>query len=136
MATSTVFIGVSCDSLPRPPAVAGALPATFGPFLDPRVGPRGRAMTARTLRQARQLPLPHGLRTELQAARAALRGTMKDFTVLTDDPYRMDTPAKHRDAEWFAELIGDRQIHNRGAHYIALGTVKPDGSAYVNDDKN
>ena len=27
---------------------------------------------------------------------------MKDLTVLDNDPYRLDTPATHRDGKWFA----------------------------------
>ena len=30
---------------------------------------------------------------------------MKDLTVLDNDPYRLDTPANHRDGKWFAGQI-------------------------------
>lgn len=68
---------------------------------------------------------------------------MKDLTVLApqNDPFRVDTPARHRDGEWFAitaaELgLGSRKIHLRGLHYMVLGRPKPDGSAYRNTDED
>lgn len=66
---------------------------------------------------------------------------MKDLTVLKDarDPFRLDTPANHRDGSWLAEMmapLGGRKIHPRGLHYMVLGQTKPDGSTYVNDDAN
>jgi hypothetical protein len=61
---------------------------------------------------------------------------MEDFTVLEEDPYRFDTDTHHREAAWFAALIGSREIHCRGAHYIAIGTTKPDGDTYINNEKN
>jgi hypothetical protein len=48
---------------------------------------------------------------------------LQDLTVLTNDPYRFNTPTHRRNAEWFAEQI-DRflqpyaKIHNRGVHYV------------------
>jgi hypothetical protein len=68
--------------------------------------------------------------------------SMSDLTVLSAqrDPFRFDTPANHRDAQWLAEkveqLVGDRKVHLRGLHYVLLGQVKPDGSTYVNDEAN
>jgi hypothetical protein len=71
---------------------------------------------------------------------------MKALTVLAvqNDPFRVDTPAGHRDGRWLAdvvaELLGDRRIHLRGLHYaITMHTspiTKPNGEPYVNDDKN
>ena len=57
------------------------------------------------------------------------------------DPFRLDTPAMHRDGQWLADTaaslgLGDRRIHLRGLHYMILGQRKPDGSIYVNDDAN
>jgi len=70
---------------------------------------------------------------------------MKALTVLAvqNDPFRVDTPAGHRDGRWLAdvvaELLGDRRIHLRGLHYaITMHTspiTKPNGERYVNDDK-
>jgi hypothetical protein len=67
--------------------------------------------------------------------------SLKDLTVLAtqNDPFRVDTPARHRDGEWLAitarELgLGDRQIHLRGLHYMVLGRTKPDGTEYANTD--
>lgn len=66
---------------------------------------------------------------------------LKDLTVLAaqNDPFRLDTPARHRDGEWLAitaaELgLGDRKIHLRGLHYMVLGRPKPDGTPYSNTD--
>jgi hypothetical protein len=78
------------------------------------------------------------LRETLEQACAEHGLNLKDLTVLDDknDPFRFDTPAGHRDAAWFAELLGDRTLHNRGGHYIALGTTKPASTKYQNTDKD
>jgi hypothetical protein len=61
-------------------------------------------------------------RTLKQVAREE-RCPLKDLTVLAskNDPFRVDTPAGHRDGQWLAdvvrELIGDKRIHLRGVHY-------------------
>jgi hypothetical protein len=66
---------------------------------------------------------------------------LKDLTVLTNDPFRIDTPVNHRLGRWLAtttqtlELDG-RKIHNRGLHYRFLGQPKPDGTVYVSDDQS
>ncbi len=56
------------------------------------------------------------------------------------DPFRVDTPANHRDAQWLAEQVterlGYRTVHLRGLHYVLLGSIKPDGSQYVNNEAN
>ena len=80
------------------------------------------------------------LRTALEAARREERCSLADLTVLVNDPYRLDTPAGHRDGAWVAEqlerAIGSyRRIHWRGLHYaiVAAGDViKPDGEPYRN----
>jgi hypothetical protein len=68
---------------------------------------------------------------------------MKDLTVLAsaNDPYRFDTPARHRDAEWLVEQIDRlnlrRPIHLRGLHYILASSadaVRPNGQRYINDE--
>ncbi len=68
---------------------------------------------------------------------------MTDLTVLAaqNDPFRVDTPARHRDGEWLAttaqELgLGDRKIHLRGLHYMVLGRPRPDGTPYTNTDED
>ena len=67
---------------------------------------------------------------------------MGRLTVLSSqrDPFRVDTPANHRDAQWLAEQVterlGYRTVHLRGLHYVLLGSIKPDGSQYVNNEAN
>ena len=62
------------------------------------------------------------------------------MTVLADDPFRQDTPAKHRDARWLAEAVADliprgQKIHFRGLHYAVLGRTMPKGGPYTSVDK-
>jgi hypothetical protein len=89
------------------------------------------------------------LRQALDNAIAEANGSklsMKDLTVLApqNDPFRIDTPANHRDSKWLADVIADLgirgQIHLRGLHYaISMAPkpfTKPDGTRYVNDDRN
>jgi hypothetical protein len=85
------------------------------------------------------------LRLVLETARED-GATMAEMTVLAvqNDPYRRDTPAGHRDGEWFAEQVetvlsatGKSQIHLRGLHYAIVGAgniEKPDGRIYQNTD--
>src|SRR6478752_6435760 len=74
------------------------------------------------------------LRAELES----LGGSLKQWTVMSDqsDPFRMDTPANHRDGDWLARtmlrLSITQQIHDRGIHYAILGQPKPMGSVYTN----
>jgi hypothetical protein len=88
-----------------------------------------------------ELMAGRSLRRVLTDAAAASGCPMKDLTVLApkNDPFRVDTPAGHRDGKWLADTaaglgLGDRRIHLRGLHYMVLGRPKPDGSPYVNDD--
>ena len=80
---------------------------------------------------------PHPLRAALES----LGGSLSRWTVMKEesDPFRMDTPANHRDAEWLAGRITALRvplpIHVRGLHYALLGQTRPDGSEYVNTDK-
>ena len=69
---------------------------------------------------------------------------MKDLTVLDNDPYRLDTPANHRDGKWFAGQFArfvpgeSSTAHLRGLHYLitsAGDVLKPDGKLYVNLDE-
>jgi hypothetical protein len=84
------------------------------------------------------------LRQQLDEACAESGCSLKDLTVLAtqNDPYRLDTPAHHRDGEWLAINaqalgLGDRKIHLRGLHYMISTTgvdvLKPDGTAYRNN---
>ena len=82
------------------------------------------------------------LRRVLEDARAELRCSREALTVLQVDPYRLDTPANHRDGAWVAEQLDraigpHRRIHWRGLHYaiVARGDViKPNGETYLNTD--
>ena len=84
------------------------------------------------------------LRRVLEDAREESRCNRDALTVLQVDPYRLDTPANHRDGAWVAEqlerAIGPhRRIHWRGLHYaiVALGNViKPNGETYLNTDED
>lgn len=80
-----------------------------------------------------------GLRATLEAAMSKDGLKMADLTVLAtqNDPFRVDTPAGHRDGQWLAmhaEKLAGRRIHLRGLHYMVLGEKKPDGSPYTNTD--
>jgi len=64
---------------------------------------------------------------------------MAELTVLEKnyDPFRIDTPSRHRDGVWLANTsrdlgLGDRTIHLRGLHYMVIGRPKPDGTPYTN----
>ena len=81
------------------------------------------------------------LRAALDTVIAESGCSLADLTVLApkNDPFRLDTPARHRDGRWLAETaaelgLGDRKIHLRGLHYMVLGRPKPDGTPYLNDD--
>jgi hypothetical protein len=81
------------------------------------------------------------LRRLLEETAAAEGVPMKALTVLAaqNDPFRVDTPAGHRDGEWLAinarELgLGNRKIHLRGLHYMLLGRPKPNGTNYTNTE--
>ncbi len=84
------------------------------------------------------------LRRVLEDASREERCGRNKLTVLSThiDPYRLDTPAGHRDGAWLAEQLdravgGHRRIHWRGLHYaiVAAGdTRKPNGEVYRNDD--
>jgi hypothetical protein len=81
------------------------------------------------------------LRAALDKVIADQGCSLKDLTVLApqNDPFRVDTPARHRDGEWLAITardlgLGDRKIHLRGLHYMVIGRPKPDGTPYRNTD--
>ena len=83
------------------------------------------------------------LRRVLEDTRCEQRCSRNKLTVLSVqvDPYRLDTPAGHRDGAWLAKqlsrAVGDeRRIHWRGLHYaiVAPGDIlKPNGMVYRND---
>ncbi|HEV8279806.1 MAG TPA: hypothetical protein VGQ26_29520 [Streptosporangiaceae bacterium] len=82
------------------------------------------------------------LRAALEAVIAEQGCSLKDLTVLAtqNDPFRVDTPARHRDGEWLAitaqELgLDDRRIHLRGLHYMVIDRPKPDGAPYRNTEE-
>jgi hypothetical protein len=63
----------------------------------------------------------------LRAVLDAYGGNLKDLTVLApqNDPFRVDTPAGHRDGEWLANMLTKlgritEQHHLRGLHYILV----------------
>ena len=81
------------------------------------------------------------LRAQLKATADEFDCTLSDLTVLApqNDPFRVDTPARHRDGRWLAETarelgLGERTIHLRGLHYMLIGRPKPDGTPYTNTD--
>jgi hypothetical protein len=83
------------------------------------------------------------LRAALDDATGGNKRRLGKFTVLDvgNDPFRLDTPARHRDGQWLAEqaeALGftDRTIHLRGLHYAVLGRPKPDGTPYENTQQN
>jgi hypothetical protein len=90
----------------------------------------------------------HGvLRSVLEQARLDAGCSLSDLTALSAqvDPYRLDTPAGHRDGQWLAKhmdrLLGTtRSIHWRGLHYVFVSSkppiLKPDGTPYRNTDED
>ena len=86
----------------------------------------------------------HPLGLALDAAVAESGLARDDLTVLSQkyDPFRFDTPERHRDAAWFAELFNrlvapGETVHIRGFHYLLVsagGVAKPDGKAYENTE--
>ena len=81
------------------------------------------------------------LRQALDDAITAEGGSLKAYTVLApqNDPFRVDTPARHRDGAWLAITardlgLGDRRIHLRGLHYMVIGRPRPASTAYANTD--
>jgi hypothetical protein len=70
---------------------------------------------------------------------------MRDLTVLDkgNDPFRLDTPAHHRDGQWFRDRVNDlygsgAHFHLRGLHYriVARGDIAmPNGEPYINTHK-
>ena len=80
----------------------------------------------------------------VQAALADTRRPINDLMVMGGaDPYRLDTKAKHRDAQWFAAQVArfidpDKNIHQRGVFYacVSAGDLKlPDGTPFTNTEE-
>ena len=73
-------------------------------------------------------PQPGVLRSILERARLAAGCSLGELTALSAqvDPYRLDTPAGHRDGKWLAHHLeqgasGDsKRIHWRGLHYVLV----------------
>jgi hypothetical protein len=86
------------------------------------------------------------LRRTLEAARTHASCSLSDLTILSAqvDPYRLDTPAGHRDGAWLAKQLNraigrTRKIHWRGLHYILVvkaNVRKPNGEIYLNIDED
>lgn len=82
------------------------------------------------------------LRRKVEQVAADSGCSLAQLTVLAarNDPFRVDTPARHRDGEWLAVVkhkqVGSRRIHLRGLHYAILGETKPDGTPYTNTEEN
>ena len=86
------------------------------------------------------------LRRILETAAEEQEASLNDLTVLSAavDPYRIDTPANHRDGQWLAEqlvtIYGPTQrTHWRGLHYAIVtkgSIIKPDGDVFENTDDN
>jgi hypothetical protein len=86
------------------------------------------------------------LRSVLEAACAEAKCSAGALTVLAtqNDPFRVDTAARHRDGEWLALQaerlgLGHRKIHLRGLHYMLVSStalVKPNGAPYRNVEED
>jgi hypothetical protein len=81
-------------------------------------------------------PQHNGLRATLESTGVP----MQDVTVEApqNDPFRVDTDARHRDGAWLADNLVQLgvtgHIHIRGLHYILLDRPKPNGLPYSNTD--
>jgi hypothetical protein len=84
------------------------------------------------------------LRQVLESAASGAGCSLRALTVLSSqrDPYRLDTPAGHRDGKWFAQQVErflgrTARVHLRGLHYriSASADVRmPNGLPYTNTD--
>ena len=84
--------------------------------------------------------LPFRDRLKVIAAELSMRYT--DLKAIGRDPFKMDTPANHRDAQWLKtqadRFIKVDKLHPRAMHYALLsaGVRKPNGDVYLNLDAN
>jgi hypothetical protein len=85
------------------------------------------------------------LRVILEQACTEAKCSANALTVLAvqNDPFRVDTPARHRDGQWLAMYaerfrLGTRRIHLRGLHYMLVAgeAEKPDGLPYTNTEED
>jgi hypothetical protein len=86
------------------------------------------------------------LRRRIEAACELTGRSQDELTVLSKgiDPYRLDTPANHRDGKWVAEQLrigfGEKSTHWRGLHYSLVmrdrPVRKPDGNLYMNSEED
>ena len=80
----------------------------------------------------------------IKEAKADTGWSLDDLSAMSSqrDPYRRDTPANRRDAEWVAGMIdahvGTETVHPRGLHYIlvSLAPTKPNGLPYRNTEED
>ena len=111
-----------------------------------QAGRRRRVRRTTASPRLREIAGSGPLAAVMQAAMAETGRSMDDLTVMSEDadPYRLDTPAKHRDAQWFAAQVErfiapDKRIHVRGVFYacVSAGDVmKPDGEPFENTAEN
>jgi hypothetical protein len=86
------------------------------------------------------------LRQIMEVACDEHQASLSDLTVLSAavDPYRIDTPAGHRDGSWLAAQLSalygpTKRAHWRGLHYaiVADGKIrKPNGEIYLNTEED
>ena len=68
------------------------------------------------------------LRQILEQACGEAKCSANALTVLAtqNDPFRVDTPARHRDGQWLLPMhaerlgLGEHKVHLRGLHYMLL----------------
>jgi hypothetical protein len=109
-----------------------------------RAGRRIEVNLHRPLTKDSTLSATGKLRRVLVSACEETGYSLADLTVLSVqvDPYRLDTPAGHRDGKWAAALLkrlygSTRSAHWRGLHYaiVIKGRIrKPNGEIYRNAD--
>jgi hypothetical protein len=115
-----------------------------GPRPDQEARPAGTTTSTDSIQD--RAPLRQTLDDAIAEANGS-KLSMKDLTVLSPqvDPFRIDTPANHRDGQWLAEacatlglFTNGKTRHLRGLHYaisqVAFKIKRPDGSIYINND--
>jgi hypothetical protein len=81
------------------------------------------------------------LRQQITLASRENRCALEDLSLGPRDPYRLDTPAEHRNGKWFKEMVdaflpAGRTIHIRGLYYAIVASNRihlPNGVAFVNN---
>ncbi|MGA9676018.1 MAG: hypothetical protein WBR28_12480, partial [Mycobacterium sp.] len=82
----------------------------------------------------------HPLAFQVEKAIAKYSGKKSEWSVLENDPFMMDTPGNHKNAQWLVDALAtcgiDYEIHSRGIHYAVLmeRLTKPNGELYKNTD--